>query len=71
MAQVQVLINKRGNPEFELVPDMALPAIPEKVVSKKPTKCPYCESKKIRGAEDFYVCEDCGMGRYYDGRRLH
>ncbi len=69
MAQVQ--INKRGNATFELVPGMELPEIPEMKVDKKPKNCPVCGGSDLNGTEDYYSCPKCGMGHYYDGRRLH
>ena len=33
--------------------------------------CPHCLGTNLTKTEEYVKCEDCGMGHYFAGRRLH
>ena len=71
MVQKQVQVNKRGNPQFELVSGMELHSIPEplKRIVKQKTLCPNCGSEDISETPTEIFCRACGLGKYKRGRR--
>lgn len=55
---VQVQVNKKGNPKFELTPDLV-----------NATLCPNCGSPDTDETDTEIHCHTCGMGKYKDGKR--